>query len=230
MSIPKHSLHTPLPADPADVPSDLTALNDQLGSFLAFDAGTRAARPAVSGMGPTVYHATDQVATYLGWDGQDWQRFGVPAGTTVAMPSAIASIPAGWVLCGGQAVSRTGVYVDLFARIGTTFGTGDGSTTFVLPDLRGRTPVGDDYAAGRVTSNNVIGYSGGAETHTLTTAQMPSHTHTIPGGSTMTFAEGGSGEPQGLLLNTTSTTTATGGGAAHNNMPPYQIVQWIVKL
>lgn len=82
----------------------------------------------------------------------------------------------GWLLCQGQAVSRT-TYSALFAVVGTTFGVGDGSTTFNVPDLRGRTPVGPDAGVGRLSSNNALGNSGGAQTHTLITAELPSHSH-----------------------------------------------------
>ncbi|BAO20617.1 putative tail collar domain-containing protein [Pseudomonas phage PPpW-3] len=90
------------------------------------------------------------------------------------------------MLCYGQAVSRT-TYAGLFAVIGITYGAGDGSTTFNLPDLRGRVPAGVDNmggtAAGRLTTAAggvnaaVLGAVGGASTHTLTAAQMPGHTH-----------------------------------------------------
>lgn len=95
--------------------------------------------------------------------------------------------PNGWLLCYGQAVSRT-EYAGLFATLGETYGSGDGSTTFNLPDYRGRVLVGKDNmggsAAGRMTSlalsvgdGNTLGSNGGAQTHTLSEAQMPQHTH-----------------------------------------------------
>lgn len=91
------------------------------------------------------------------------------------MAFAGATPPNGWLLCYGQAVSRT-VYARLFAIIGTAHGSGDGVTTFNVPDLRGRVPVGiDDMGgvdAGRLTSwSNVLGASGGAQTNV--------HTHAI---------------------------------------------------
>lgn len=105
------------------------------------------------------------------------------------MPYAGSTSPAGWLLCAGQAVSRT-EYGALFAVVGTTYGTGDGSTTFNLPDLRGRTVAGVDNmggtAASRLTATTISsgattrGNAGGAETHTLTSAEsgVPAHQHT----------------------------------------------------
>ena len=105
----------------------------------------------------------------------------VPAGNPSGLiaPYAGSTAPSGWLLCGGQAVSRS-TYATLFTAIGTTYGTGDGSTTFNLPDLRGRAPHGVDNmggtAANRVTSGGsgitgtTLGAVGGTETHTLTIA------------------------------------------------------------
>lgn len=105
----------------------------------------------------------------------------VPIGSVTAFAGATA--PSGWLLCGGQTVSRT-QYSGLFLTIGTTYGAGDGSTTFALPDLRGRTIAGEDdmggTAANRLTTGGagingtILGATGGVETVTLTTAQIPS--------------------------------------------------------
>ncbi len=112
----------------------------------------------------------------------------------VVFPFGGTNAPNGFLMCNGQAVSRT-TYAALFAVIGTTFGVGDNSTTFNVPDLRGRVPAGKDNmggaaAASRLTSANgldgtTLGAVGGAQTHTLTTAQMPAHNHgvTDPGHS-----------------------------------------------
>ena len=95
--------------------------------------------------------------------------------------------PTGWLLCYGQAVSRE-TYSALFAAIGTTWGAGDGSTTFNVPDFKGRTPFGKDdmggSAAGRLTTAGsgvdgaTLGAVGGSQSHTLTTAELAAHTHT----------------------------------------------------
>lgn len=108
--------------------------------------------------------------------------------TGTVLPFAGAAAPNGWLLCYGQAVKRSD-YPNLFAAIGTTFGAGDGSTTFNLPDLRGRVPAGKDNMGGtpanRLTTAGsgvdgpTLGAAGGSQAHTLTTAQMPAHNHGV---------------------------------------------------
>ena len=105
--------------------------------------------------------------------------------TGTVLDFAGTTAPNGWLTCYGQAVSRT-TYANLFATIGTTYGTGDGSTTFNLPDARGRSIIGKDNmggtAASRVTTAGggvdgaTLGAAGGTETHTLTD---PGHAHAI---------------------------------------------------
>ena len=82
-----------------------------------------------------------------------------------------STAPAGFIICDGSSISRT-TYSELFDVIGTTYGTGDGSTTFNLPDLSGRVIIG-------VSSNYSIGNVGGEEAHSLTVNEMPSHAHKI---------------------------------------------------
>ena len=83
--------------------------------------------------------------------------------------------PYGWAFCQGQLLPIS-QNTALFSLLGTTYG-GDGRTTFALPDLRGRVPVG--FGQGPSLSNRVIGEKFGTETVTLTTAQMPAHSHTV---------------------------------------------------
>lgn len=97
----------------------------------------------------------------------------VPIGTI--MPFSGATQPnSRYLFCDGSPVSRT-TYLELFGLIGTTYGIGDGSTTFNLPDLRGRTPIGVGNGTG---TNRTLAQKVGAEQHTLVTAEMPTHTHT----------------------------------------------------
>lgn len=111
------------------------------------------------------------------------------AGVTGAvLDFAGTTAPSGWLMCYGQAVSRA-TYANLFAVIGTTYGAGDGANTFNLPDCRGRVGAGKDdmggNVAGRLTTAGAgvngatLGASGGAQTHTLTTVQMPAHNHGV---------------------------------------------------
>ncbi|MCR6633146.1 MAG: tail fiber protein [Magnetospirillum sp.] len=85
-----------------------------------------------------------------------------------------ASAPSGWLFCDGSAVNRT-AYAALFAVIGTAFGSGDGTATFNLPDLRGRAPIGAGQGAG--LTSRTLGGTVGEEKHTLTIAEIPAHNH-----------------------------------------------------
>lgn len=96
----------------------------------------------------------------------------IPSGSVNAF--AGSSAPSGWLMCDGTAVSRT-TYSALYAVVGTTYGSGDGSTTFNVPDLRNRVPAGK-AAAGTFSA---LGGTAGAETANITTSHMPSHTHSI---------------------------------------------------
>lgn len=124
------------------------------------------------------------------------------------------AVPSGWLLCDGSAVSRV-TYSALFAAIGTTWGAGDGLTTFNLPDMRRRTSIG---SGGTAISGpaNTLGSVGGEEKHTLTVAELAAHNHTInisesphTHGNTLTdpkhqhnvFGSGGGGGASGLQGN-----------------------------
>jgi microcystin-dependent protein len=178
----------------------------------------------------------------------------VPPGTV--LPFAGATAPEGFLLCDGSAVSRTD-YADLFAAIGTTHGAGNGSTTFNLPDLRGRVAAGKDNmggtAANRITNGGsgvagtTLGAVGGAEMHTLTTAQMPahghgvsdpSHAHAVAAGNAVSGlgvtgrASWGDGNFFSTFLTNSVFTGVTiqnaGGGGAHNNTQPTIILNYVI--
>lgn len=177
------------------------------------------------------------------------------------IPYAGATAPTGWLLCYGQAISRT-TYADLFAVVGTTYGNGDGSTTFNLPDLRGRVVAGKDNMGGssanRLTSalnGDSLGASGGAEEHTLSTAQMPAHRHFVAANVSLGSASssvsavtsttqvarqyqspyGGGGEIFSMAMVQSSTdasvgrSSSVGSSNAHNNTQPTFILTYIIK-
>ena len=99
----------------------------------------------------------------------------MPVGSLTVWPSTGAA-PSGYLLCNGIAVSRT-TYAALFAVIGTTYGAGDGSTTFNLPDSRARSPIGSGQGSG--LTNRVLAATVGAETHSLVSGELASHSHTV---------------------------------------------------
>lgn len=156
---------------------------------------------------------------------------GSPVGSVISF--AGASAPTDWLLCDGATVSRT-EYASLFSIIGTTYGVGNGSTTFNLPNLKGRTVVGVDAAQ---TEFDALGETGGAKTHTLTVDQMPSHQHNTGGSPGIYRNYIGSGSSHAFLGANTSTTVSdpyntsfTGGGQAHNNLQPYIVMNYIIKV
>lgn len=144
----------------------------------------------------------------------------------------------GWLACDGAAVSRT-TYAALFAKISTTFGVGNGTTTFNMPNLIGKFPIGAE-----TTTDHDLGESGGAATVTLTEAQLPAHSHSLNGsdafddqtslaGNFFTAYDGTTGTP---LSNTTNGVAAnagsigtTGSGTAHENRPPFLAVNFVIK-
>jgi microcystin-dependent protein len=151
--------------------------------------------------------------------------------------------PRGWALCDGQLLPIAQNQA-LFSILGTTYG-GNGITTFALPDLRGRVPL--HAGTGPGLSSKTLGQSGGTETVTLTTAQMPAHTHSaqINADSTVAAtdnpanalpARNAASTPQyGTSDNTTLSGNAliispAGGGQAHPNMQPYTTVNYIIAL
>jgi len=129
-------------------------------------SGTPTAPTAASGTSSTQIATTAFV-----------QVNGTPTGGLMMWPTA--SPPTNWLLCNGAAVSRT-TYATLFAVVGTTFGVGDGSTTFNLPNYADRLPIG----AG---SSYSVNSQGGSATTTLTTNELPAHSHSASSSSSSSF-------------------------------------------
>lgn len=165
----------------------------------------------------------------------------IPVG--IVLDYAGTTAPSGWLFPYGQAISRT-TYSVLFGLLGTLHGVGDGSTTFNLPDLRGRVVAGQDdmggTSANRLTgvtgsvNGDTLGAVGGTETHTLVTAEMPSHTHTA--GPTQ-GRYGANSDPQSIFRpssgdsngsTVTLTTNSSGSDGAHNNVQPTIILNKIM--
>lgn len=140
-----------------------------------------------------------------------------------------STAPAGWLLCNGQAISRA-TYANLFGVLGSTYGQGDGSTTFNVPDLTGRVPVGANGTyppAGK----------GGEAAHALTSAENGPHTHdrllwtdgqlvTLTGSEEGAYRVSFTYEKGGPNMISTS---ESGQGQAHNNMQPYLAQHYIIK-
>ena len=177
----------------------------------------------------------------------------MPSGSL--MPYAGSSAPTGYLLCDGAAISRT-TYSALFALVGTTYGSGDGSSTFNIPDLRGRVIAGQDdmggSSANRLTNQtggvdgDTLGGTGGEEGQTLTTSQLASHSHfgANYGGTGTAYlnaadqkimANGNDGGASSYHFfrttdtPNTATTSDSGGGTAHNNVQPTIILNYIIK-
>lgn len=164
---------------------------------------------------------------------------GVPVGTV--LPHYGGTVPPNFLLCDGREVSRT-QFSQLFAVIGIAYGVPSGGSTFVLPDLRGRTVVGQDdmggTQAGRINQSwaRTLGGTGGLQTHQLAASEIPAHDHDFDDAY---FASGSGGsltgnDPAGTAvantLATTSGVTATAGSnAPHNNLQPGIACLWIVR-
>lgn len=172
----------------------------------------------------------------------------VPSGAMLDF--AGTSAPSGWLLCDGSVVSQT-TFAALFAAIGATWNTGgEGAGNFRLPDFRRRAAVGSG-GTGTSTLGNAVGNTGGEETHTLTTPEMPSHTHTAtvtdPGHTHTTspndvwhnsggsvLSGGGASSTTSVVVNSATTgitvgNSNTGGGGSHNNIQPSAVVLKIIK-
>lgn len=151
--------------------------------------------------------------------------------------------PVGWAICNGQLLPIAQNSA-LFSLLGTTYG-GDGRTTFALPDLRGRVPINQGQGPG--LSQRVIGEILGEENHTLTSTEMPAHTHPVTVNPACSAEDASNGSPVGQVPATSTTPAYTspatgtmapssgtagiaGGSQPHNNMQPSLTVNFIIAL
>lgn len=156
-----------------------------------------------------------------------------PAGAIMAWDDL--NPPDGWHVLDGRPVSRAD-NPTLFARYGTSHGIGNGSTTFNLPNRKGRALVGRDPDQ---VEFNTIGKTGGAKTHTLSATEMPVHDHPwsfIDGGTDGSFTSNDRLQAKRADSGTSGSwgpgngaIGEAGGGQPHNNLQPYAVTTWIIK-
>lgn len=240
------------------------------GATVTLNVDSLGAKPLRSAPGVelpagALVEGTPYVATYYTSNSGEWilhgfygDPYGLPIGGM--LPYLGSTAPnSSFVLPYGQAISRT-TYATLFTLVSTTFGVGDGTTTFNLPDIRGRSIAGLDNmggsAASRLTSTyfgtdaTVIGAVGGSESNTLDDTMVPDtavtvdindpgHTHTVSGGfvTSAVGSGGASGASLNISVNTASGTTGitasgtvSGGGLAHANVQPTIVLPFIVRV
>jgi microcystin-dependent protein len=145
---------------------------------------------------------------------------------------SFAFAPKGWALCNGQFLPINQNQA-LFSLLGTTYG-GDGRVNFALPDLRGRAPI-------HVGSGHTLGERGGEQAHTLTVAELPTHTHIanaasndatqdLPTGNLLATAANQYAPPPGTTSLHPQTIGNVGGSQPHQNMQPYLILSFCIAL
>lgn len=192
------------------------------------------------------------------YDGSDWVEYQAWTPGDMKMAAYDDAAALGWQKCDGSAISRT-TYADLFAVVGVEFGVGDGSTTFNVPDMSGKFPIGID--AGGDTDFDAMAETGGEKTHVLLEAELAQHTHGL--GTVAVDSDGAhthdlslnnpvavstdrlsTGSSPGLDATSDAAMASagahthtlsgalddTGSDTAHNNMPPFITMQWYIKL
>lgn len=164
----------------------------------------------------------------------------MPPGTV--MDFAGSAAPTGFLLCDGSAVSRS-TFANLFTAIGTTWGVGNGTTTFNVPDLRGRTTVGVGSVGTNGQPTEALAATGGEAAHTLSAAEsgVASHIHNAPAsggylagglvGSGTGYTGAAAGSGANWAFNGTGDVTATApASSGHNNMQPFAALNKIIAI
>lgn len=210
----------PAPASPSD---DMALIYDTTSGLwtaarvpeAAFASGKIFAPDKIKQDGASIGQA-------LVWDGSDWSPGsiqGVPTGALFQWPAT--SAPSGYLLCDGTAVSRA-TYDDLYALIADTYGVGDGSTTFNLPDMRGRVPVGK----GTHADVDALGENDGS----AVADRRPKHKHTVGGGTGVTAPDPLTGTTGGRsAYSQQAVTVGPQDAGTPTDTPSYLVVNFIIK-
>lgn len=238
-----------------DAPGATICINSEWASFIEAQSGRLLSRSLWEGTDSEVDRAIDQIEQFLTRLADVGACALTPIGAMMMYPGG--AVPGGWLTCDGAAISRID-YADLFAEIDTLWGPGDGATTFNIPDMRDKLPMG---VLGSVVPD--VGDSAGALTHTLSTGEIPAHSHgvtdpghihsiTDPGHvHSLTVGAGGSGAVSQISnVNQASTTTRStasnttgisvqshatgistnnaGGGGSHSILNPVRGVHFMI--
>lgn len=210
--------------------NDFPTSSNYFGTLLSFAETAYKVQILFAGVsGKSELYFRRYLSDSVGWSSwikvqDEKDNWKVPVGTVV--PFAGVDLPSGWLWCRGGAVSRT-TYAKLYKVLGTKYGKGDGNTTFNVPNLQGKFPLG-------YSSSHAVSTSGGEETHKLTVSEMPSHNHSInnphtdDGSNVVIVPETRGTAKRDADHYSWQPTGYRGGDGAHNNMPPYLTLNYII--
>ena len=168
----------------------------------------------------TLFYYNGSTLIGVGGSGSSATNDSLPIG--MIMPSASQGSITDWLLCDGSAVSRT-EYSELYNAIGTTYGSGDGSTTFNLPNIAGKMIIGYDA---NDTDFDTIGATGGGKTHTITQSELPQFNYIQPTGTNT----GHGTSNQGMPNTYTNDWASIGNNQTMNIMNPYIVINYMIKV
>jgi microcystin-dependent protein len=243
-STPLRGRPWPEETDSPDVSSDIHALALSLDTAPVVGQGTLASRPTASVAGNRYYVSGDStpanngveyIDTGSGWIVLPHQPIGSGATWYGSSDPVDPDGVTRWMICDGRAISRT-TYAALYAALTTTYGSGDGSTTFCLPDARGKVLGGVGSFTDVDGTTETFARAGvyGEFNHTLSQAEIPAHEHTIGAELVTAHDDSAYSAESGSNIKVTSigsgATGSIGGNAAHNNLQPTLAVNHIIRV